>query len=107
HECTIETCGGGRLSRSGQGISEMTFACRACLVTSRLVEQLCIEIGSVGETFQLKGQLSARCKRVRARVLLEQCVGLFFPSQGPQRNCSIHLSLPHQRSHGVRQDPYG
>src|SRR5215510_14238543 len=83
HECTIETCGGGRLSRPGQGISELTFACRACLVVGRLVEPLCIEVCSVGEMLQLKGQFSARCNRVRARMLLEQCVGLLFPSQGP------------------------
>jgi hypothetical protein len=55
HEGTIEMCGGGRLSRPGQSISEMTLACSACLVVGRLVEPLCIEVCSVGETLQLKG----------------------------------------------------
>src|SRR5262245_20796450 len=107
YEGTIETCGSGRLSRPGQSISEMTFTCRACLVVGCLVEPLCIEVRSVGETLQLQGQLSARCQRVWARMPLKQCVGLLFPSQGPQRDSSIHLPLPHQRSSGVRQDPCG
>jgi hypothetical protein len=33
----------------------MALACRACLVAGRLVEPLCIEVGSVAETLQLKG----------------------------------------------------
>src|SRR5262245_14692394 len=107
HEGTIETCGGGRLSRPGQSISEMTLAYRACLVAGCLLEPLGIEVCSVAKTLQLKGELSARGERVRAGMLLEQCVGLIFPSHGPQRDSSIHLPLPDQRSCSMRQDPCG